>query len=198
MCGVLSANAQLSLKEIRTASDTVLVAFFQSKNVSGPVWNTVFKPTEVNTDNLSLWKLNGQPVTAINKFVTEADAVDYHIYLQVPKLVSGTAYTLETPYGNTNFVFDDKQIFCESIKVNQNGYSALSQVRYANLAIWLGTGGAKPISKDSQPTPCSSNLRGNRSLRGRCNRSDRTHPRAILSIGSICRRCPRAGPTRFP
>jgi endoglucanase len=133
-------------KEVRTASDTVLVAFFKSRNFSGPAWSTVIQTDEVNTSDLSAWKLNGQPVTAINKFVTEADAVDYHIYLQVPKLTNGMAYTLETPYGNTNFVFDDKQVFCESIKVNQSGYSALSQVRYANLAIWLGNGGAKQIS----------------------------------------------------
>ena len=39
---------------------------------------------EVNTADLAAWKLNGQPVTAINKFVTEADACDHHIYLQVP------------------------------------------------------------------------------------------------------------------
>src|ERR1035437_3364735 len=149
--GFLSANAQLSFKEIRTASDTVLVAFFKSSNASGPVWNRVIQTNEVNTDDPSLWKLNGQPVTAINKFVTEADAVDYHIYLQVPQLTNGMAYTLETPYGNTNFVFDDTKIFCESIKVNQSGYSALSQVRYANFAIWLGTGGAQQISGSLPP-----------------------------------------------
>jgi endoglucanase len=148
LCGCLSANAQLSFKEIRTASDTVLVAFFKSTNVSGPVWETIIQTNEVNTDDPTLWKLNGQPVAAINKFVTEADACDYHIYLQTPKLVTGKTYTLETPYGNTNFVFDDKQIFCESIKVNQNAYSALSHVRYANFAIWLGDGGVKQISGD--------------------------------------------------
>jgi hypothetical protein len=65
-----------------------------------------------------LWTLNGQPVTAINEFVTEADAVEYHIYLQVPQLANGMAYTLVTPYGSTNFVFDDTRIFCESIKVS--------------------------------------------------------------------------------
>jgi endoglucanase len=145
--GFLPANAQqLSFKEIRTASDTVLVAFFKDAYWSGPVYSQVWATNQVMTSNLSQWTLNGQPVTAANRFVTEANAVDYHIYLQVPKLTNGMAYTLETPYGNTNFVFDDTQIFCESIKVNQNGYSALSQVRYANLAIWLGDGGAQPIS----------------------------------------------------
>ena len=145
--GFLSANAAPPpLTGIRTASATVLVAFFNSTNVSGPIWATVYSTNEVDTSNLSLWTLNGQPVTAINKFVTQANAVESHIYLQVPQLTNGMAYTLVTPYGSTNFVFDDTQILCESIKVNQNGYSALSQVRYANLAIWLGDGGAKQIS----------------------------------------------------
>ena len=44
------------------------------------------------------------------------------------------------------FVFDDRKVFCESIKTNQNAYSGLSKVRYANFAIWLGDGGPKPIS----------------------------------------------------
>ena len=138
-CATWSSHAELSFQEIRTASPTVLVAFFKS---------TVIKADEVNTTDLSKWKLNGQPVAAINKFVTEADACDHHIYLQVPPLASGTAYTLETPLGKTNFVFDDRQILCESIKVNQNAYSALSKARYANVSIWLGDGGVKKISGD--------------------------------------------------
>jgi hypothetical protein len=146
--GFLPANAQqVSFKEIRTASPTVLVAFFKDAYWSGPVYSQVWATNQVMTTDLSLWKLNGQPVTGASRFVTEANAVDYHIYLQVPKLANGTAYTLETPYGNTNFVFNDAKTFCESIKVNQNGYSALSHVRYANLAIWLGDGGAQPISE---------------------------------------------------
>lgn len=145
-CLLPAEGQKVSFKEVRTASDTVLVAFFKDSYWSGNVWDTQFSTNQVVTSSLSSWKLNGQPVTAINKFVTEADAVDYHIYLQVPRLTNGTAYKLETPYGSTNFVFDDKQIFCEAIKVNQNGYCALSRVRYANFAIWLGDGGSKQIS----------------------------------------------------
>ncbi|MGD0744862.1 MAG: glycoside hydrolase family 9 protein [Verrucomicrobiota bacterium] len=152
LCCFAPANAQqLSFKEIRTASDTVLVAFFKDAYWSGNVWDMQFSINQVVTSNPSAWKLNGQPVGALNEFVTEANAVDYHVYMQVPKLTNGMSYTLETPYGNTNFVFDDTKIFCESIKVNQNGYSALAQTRYANLAIWLGTGGAQQIS-GSLPT----------------------------------------------
>jgi endoglucanase len=139
LCCCLSANAELSLKEIRTASNDVLVAYFKS---------TIIQADEVNTGTVSAWKLNGQPVIAINKFVTEADACDHHIYLQVPTLVNGTSYTLQTPHGDTTFVFDDKKVFCESIKTNQNAYCALSKVRYANFAIWLGDGGSKQISGD--------------------------------------------------
>ena len=139
LCCSLSANAELSLKEIRTASNNVLVAYFKS---------TVIQADEVNTVTVSAWKLNGQPVMAINKFVTEADACDHHIYLQTPPLINGTGYTLQTPHGDKTFVFDDRKIFCESIKTNQNAYCALSKVRYANFAIWLGDGGSKQISGD--------------------------------------------------
>jgi endoglucanase len=148
--GFLSANATpapiTAIMGIRTASPTVLVAFFNSTNVTGPVWGTVYSTNEVAVTNLSQWTLNGVAVTAAHRFVTEANAVEYHIYLQVPPLTNGTTYTLNTPYGNTNFVFEDTNILCESIKVNQNGYSALSQVRYADFAIWLGDGGPQPIS----------------------------------------------------
>ena len=144
---LLTNAQQLSFKEVRTASDSVLVAFFKDAYRAVPdPGDVVFNTNQVNTSNLSSWTLNGVPVSAIDVFITEADAVDYHIYLHVPKLTNGMAYTLQTPYGTTNFVFDDKQIYCEAIKVNQNGYSALSHVRYANFAIWLGTGGAHPIS----------------------------------------------------
>ena len=139
LCCSLSVHAELRLTEIRTASNNFLVAYYKSD---------IVKADEVDTNDLSLWKLNGQPVAAINKFVTEADACDHHIYLQVPVLVNGVSYKLETPYGEKAFVFDDKKIFCESIKTNQNAYSALSKVRYANFAIWLGDGGSKQINGD--------------------------------------------------
>jgi len=139
LCACVAANAELTLKEIRTVSKDVLVAYFKSTKID---------PNEVNTNDLSSWKLNGQAVTAINKFVTESDACDHHIYLQVPALVNGTKYTLQTPHGEMSFVFDERNRFCESIKSNQSGYSALSKVRYANFALWLGDGGSKQIVGD--------------------------------------------------
>lgn len=139
LSSVLPVHAELSLKEVRTASNSVLVAYFQSD---------IIKADEVDTHDVSQWRINGQPAAAIHKFVTEADACDHHIYLQGPTLVNGRRYTLQTPHGNTTFTFDDSKTFCESIKTNQNAYSALSKVRYANFAIWLGDGGSQEIRGD--------------------------------------------------
>jgi endoglucanase len=139
LCWCLPVRAELSLQEVRTASNNVLVAYFKS---------TVIQADEVNTSDVSAWKFNGQAVLAINKFVTEADACEHHIYLRVPPLVSGTSYTLQTPHGDKTFVFDDHKTFCESIKTNQNAYCGLSKVRYANFALWLGDGGSQQITGD--------------------------------------------------
>jgi len=80
--------AELSLKEIRTASDHVLAAYFKS---------TTVEVDEVSTGDLSRWKLNGEPVTAIHRFVTEADVCDHHIYLETAKLTNGKTYTVFKP-----------------------------------------------------------------------------------------------------
>jgi endoglucanase len=139
LCCSVPALGELVLKEVRTASNDVLVAYFNSD---------VIRADEVDTGSPAAWTLNRRPVEAISRFVTEADACDHHIHLKVPPLVNGESYTLQTPHGNTTFVFDDSRIFCESIKTNQNAYCALSKVRYANFAIWLGDGGSRTIAGD--------------------------------------------------
>lgn len=144
-CGREPGNAEPELKEIRTASDTVLAVLFKSSSPAGPFWNRTLKAGEVSIEDRSMWKLDGRPVEAIERFVTLSDTCDHHIYLQVPKLVVGKTYALETPYGRRSFVFDDRQVLCESIKVNQNAYSALTRARYANFAVWLGTGGSRKL-----------------------------------------------------
>jgi endoglucanase len=148
-------QTNFGITEIRSVSPTELDAFFTFTNVSYPWYNVSYPTNLVTTSQPSKWTLNGTPVKAISgEFVTEDDgsllpgvpAVEYHIYLQVPELINGASYTLVTPYSTNSFTFQDSQILCESIKVNQSGYSGLSTARYANLAIWLGTGGSQPIS----------------------------------------------------
>ena len=139
----MSVEATLTLKEVRTASNNVIAVYFMSNTVN---------VSEVTT-TASQWTVNGQAVTAINKYVMQSNGTgcEHHIYLTVPTLVSGTTYSIQTPNGNTTMVFDDHKIFCESIKTNQSAYSALCKSNYANFAIWLGDGGSKQIS-DALPT----------------------------------------------
>lgn len=131
-----SPDETLVFKEIRTAADNIVVAFFNSDIVD---------MNGIDISDPSAWKLNGKPAKALNKYVAEADACEHHIYIEVDRLEPGKRYTLKTPYGKKRFRFDDRKVFCESIKTNQVGYSALSKVRYANFAIWLGDGGTRKI-----------------------------------------------------
>jgi endoglucanase len=130
----------MTLKEIRTASDRVLVAYFL-----GPDMN------EVSTTS-SGWSLNGKQPNRIDKWVTPNwSGIDFgyehHIYLTMQEpFVQGQKYQLKTPHGEISFTFNSKDIFCESIKTNQSAYSALSRVRFANFAIWTGTGGGGKIT----------------------------------------------------
>jgi len=136
-----NANARLTLKEIRTASNDVLIVFFTSD---------IIDINEVDINDLSGWSINGQPVKSVYKYVSQADPCDHHIYLQTTTLVKGKEYDVKTPYGNKKFTFKPQNILCESIKINQAGYSALSKRRYANFSIWLGTGGSRKI-EDTLP-----------------------------------------------
>ncbi len=130
------AHSKVKFDEIRTASENVIVAFFTSDTVN---------IEEIVTTVLSDWKINGQPAKSIHKYVMQANKCNHHIYLETEKLIKGRKYKVETPFGTKEFAFDEREIFCESIKTNQIGYSALSKVRYANFAIWLGTGGSRKI-----------------------------------------------------
>ncbi len=134
--GVFTSHGKVTFQEIRTASDNIIVAFFTSDEIDADA---------VDVSNPGLWKINGKSVEIVGNYAMQASAFDYHVYLKTDKLKAGDKYTIETPYGTKEVVFDPKEIFCESIKVNQVGYSAGSKVRYANFAVWTGTGGSKKI-----------------------------------------------------
>jgi hypothetical protein len=108
----LTANANLSFQEIRTASKDILVVFFKSDTID---------MDEVDISNPSQWKLNGKSVKSINKFVTESNKCDHYIYLGVPDLVNGSSYTLETPYGTFSVYIQGHRYFLRVHK-NQSGW----------------------------------------------------------------------------
>lgn len=132
----MSAQAKLTLKEIRTASNNVIELFFNSDQLD---------VNEVSIQNPDLWKVNGKAVLALNRTAAPGDQCDHFIYMTVPTLKNGQKYKIETPYGNYDFLFQDKDVYCEAIKTNQVAYSALSTKRFANFAIYLGDGGVKKI-----------------------------------------------------
>lgn len=135
-CQTEPINEEVTLKEIRTASNDAMVVFFATDTLD---------VNAISIDEKSAWTINGEPVEAIYKYATEGDPCDHHIYLKTNTLKEGKKYTIETPYGTKKIRFREREIFCESIKTNQVGYSALSKTRYANFAIWLGTGGSQKI-----------------------------------------------------
>jgi len=134
--GLFDVPAQPSLKEIRSASNNVLVVFIAGDSRDAKA---------IGIEDASRWKINGEPASAIHQYATLSDHFDHHIYLKTSKLEEGRKYRVETPYGNKDLEFRERDIFCEAIKTNQAGYSAKSKRRYANFAIWLGTGGSGKI-----------------------------------------------------
>ena len=86
----LSANAKLTLQEIRTASNNVIELFYISDTLD---------VNEVDTSDPAQWKVNGAQVLGVNRVAAAADQCDHFIYLTVPTLKSGQKYSIETPYG---------------------------------------------------------------------------------------------------
>ncbi|MBN2518943.1 MAG: glycoside hydrolase family 9 protein [Bacteroidales bacterium] len=127
---------KLTLQEIRTASNNIIVLYFTSDTIN---------VNEVNIEKAEDWKINGKPAINIYRYATQADVFDHYVYLKTRNLKEGKKYLIETPYIKREFLFKEKDVLCESIKTNQVGYSALSNKRYANFAIWLGTGGSQMI-----------------------------------------------------
>ena len=97
-----NALAKLTLQEVRAASGNVLVVFFTSDTLD---------LTETDISDEQAWKINGTPTVSINRYVTKADACDHHIYLETSGLIEGMEYLVETPYGNKEFRFSERDIF---------------------------------------------------------------------------------------
>ena len=132
----------ITLSEIRTASDRILVAFFNCDTMNV---NAIDIRNLIDISNPDGWMINGKAAEAIHLYGMQTDGIHLHVYLETDKLVKGKKYKVETPYGTKSIKFKEQDVFCESIKTNQVAYSALSTNKYANFAIWLGTGGGRQI-----------------------------------------------------
>ncbi len=109
-----------------------------------------------NATDADDWKINGIPPETVYHYSRAADELPktssgsypletrYWIYLELKKpLRNGKYYQITGPYGIITIQYHDDAFRCESIKVNQVGYHPDSDVRYANLGVYLGTGGSR-------------------------------------------------------
>jgi endoglucanase len=123
--------------------------------IQTPFTNETGNPTVPDVIDLTpdLWKVNGQTPTNIYRNSVTYDAkpasgnlfpvsVRHQIYLQRNEQATpGQSYTVDTPYGSKTFTFNERETYCESLKVNQFGYNPNETTRHANLGTYLGTGG---------------------------------------------------------
>jgi hypothetical protein len=83
----LSANAKLTLQEIRTASNNVIELFYISDTLD---------VNEVDTSDPTQWKVNGTQILAVNRTAAAADQCDHFVYLTVPTLKNGQKYSIRS------------------------------------------------------------------------------------------------------
>jgi endoglucanase len=142
-----------------------LTVFTSAPTVLGISFSDDFKPEQLAVNPLTTtkedWKVNGDLPEKISIAAGSSDELpktkkgsypiktNYKIYLTLKTpLKNGKTYTVSGPFGETSFSFDDKNFFCESLKVNQVGYHPQSNVRYANLGVYMGSGGSLYFSED--------------------------------------------------
>ncbi|WP_109301935.1 glycoside hydrolase family 9 protein [Aquimarina sp. AU474] len=141
-----------TIVDVHTANTNVIVVVLETD----PPHRDVIP---VNTG----WVVNGAAPTAIGRSSKVNDErmydwtvgyyetfVHHSMYLELNEnLINNTVYNVTTPYGNTSFTFNETDTFCESIKVNQEGYSANATGNYANFGYYGGNLGSIQLS---QPT----------------------------------------------
>lgn len=143
-----------SIVEVHTAAPTVIVVVVQT----GPHTEaSAVDPVDLASAN---WKVNGSSVVAIHRYSVPYDeqkasfdagrkrdifpiVIRHRIYLRLSQPIQGgQLYRITTPYGAKELRFNERETFCESIKVNQVGYSKLATSRFANFGVFLGDGGS--------------------------------------------------------
>ena len=133
-----SRGTALELEEIRTASNTVLVTYFKS---------TTIKANEVNTADLGFLEAQWRTGCGDQQVCHRGRRLRSPHLLASSRQRSGTECitrcTLHTVTPAS--CLTTTRSSASPSETNQRHIPAF-QVRYANFAIWLGDGGARPIS----------------------------------------------------
>jgi endoglucanase len=139
--------------DVHTAAHNVIVVVVQT----GPHLDARAVPNPVDVTPAS-WRVDGAAPAAIHRYSVPWDEeklgsqgfpvyIRHFVYLRLAQpLEQGRSYAISTPYGAAGLTFDARSTFCESIKVNQVGYSKRTTSRYANLGVFMGEGGSMTFS----------------------------------------------------
>lgn len=156
----LGAQAATSIVGVHGAAPGVIVVELQTdpRNEAGGSATT---PDSLSL-MLSQWRINGAPPLGMSRMSTPYDehkaiatsspnlfpvTVRHRIYLRTGQaLAEGKSYVIATPYGTTTLAFSSRKTMCESVKVNQVGYSKLATSRYANFGAYLGNAGSPMLA----------------------------------------------------
>lgn len=154
MCTAM-VQAAPAVVDVHTAGNNLIVVVLQTDITYEPDGGT--SPDNLDT-TLADWKVDGTSPAEIERYSIPWDELPvqwngstpsypiitrHRIYLRLSgTLAEGHNYSITTPYGSTNLNFSSLSTYCESIKVNQVGYSKLSTASFANFGVYMGTGGS--------------------------------------------------------
>ena len=119
--------------EVRTAAPGFIVVIVET----GPHGSDYVNPMDTNP---SSYRVDGEIPDALHLYSIPYDELYYswevpteqrdyfitvrhRIYLDIGQpFQTDHTYSISTPYGNISLTYNDRTVFCESIKVNQVGY----------------------------------------------------------------------------
>jgi endoglucanase len=150
------------ITKIETSSSNILVVHLESDWINIPENNRL--PYDNYKPDIQNWTVNNTAIapnsigvhsgvidenktTHINFKLHFPVKMEHKVYLTLDSnLIEGQTYNISSTYGNFNITFNQNSTLCESIKVNQVGYAAGSNVRYANFGIFAGDKGSQQLS----------------------------------------------------
>jgi endoglucanase len=148
----LAAYSQ-DIVKIETASNNVFVVHLETEWININAYNRSTLYDDVKPSRTG-WFVNGKEPKDIGLYTVVIDQkavnqqyypikLKHKIYLILDdELYESETYNITSPYGDTTFTFNEKYLYCESIKVNQVGYAHRSSVRHANFGIFMGDKGS--------------------------------------------------------
>lgn len=157
---LFSAQTQ-TITNVQTASNHVIVVYLETDWININAYHRTFYYDSVRPETTN-WFVNDETPTSVGYASTVVDEkkvkmyngdeyypikIRHAIYLSLNNNLSeNQTYHITSPYEDTTFTFREREIFCESIKVNQVGYAKGCTERYANFGVYRGTDGSELLT----------------------------------------------------